>query len=100
MVNRKKFQLETLQEQLEEIKKNVEEQNKLSKTKAIENQAMLETLEIEFEKKKNKTKLIEGQLEECQNTNNELLKGIEGIYELLKCNNNALLQLLGNKFLL
>ncbi|KAK6626377.1 hypothetical protein RUM43_006688 [Polyplax serrata] len=96
-VNELNNELEALQEQLDEVNKNVKEQRALSQAKALEKQAAIETLQTALEEKRKEVKVAEGNLNLCQRANDDVLKGIETLYQLLKCEENPILQLLGRK---
>lgn len=84
-----------LQEQVEEIKTNVEKQRKLSEAKALQKRATLDSLKADLEEKKKETEKNEKKLKEYETVNDELLKGIQVIYDLLRSDDAPLLQLLG-----
>ena len=80
------------------MKQNIEEQREVNKTRALQQQATLQTLQVELDERKKEADAAEEKLEDCRNVINKLLEGIAYVFKLLKCDNNPVLQLLGSCF--
>ena len=94
------MQLETLQEQVDELKKNIEEQREVNKTRAQQQQATVQMLQQELDERTMEANTAAKRLDICRDVSDKLLAGIEHVFKLLKCDNSPILQLLGKVLLI
>lgn len=88
-------QLECLQEQVDDLKRNIEEQRELNKMRALQKQATLQMLEAELETKAREAEDANKKRESYRNVIDKLLEGVHDIFVLMKCDENPVLELFG-----
>lgn len=86
-----------LQEQVEELRGNIAEQREVNKARALQQQATLQTLEIELTNRKQEADSARSTLNHCQEVIDRLLDGIHRAFQLLIHDTNPVLELLGEK---
>ena len=89
------MQVESLQEQVCDLHKKVDDQRELSSKRAMQQQETLSRLHQTLEEKVNEGKEAEAQLEHCNTVLTKLLHGIEDIFHLVRCDSAPILALLG-----
>ena len=87
--------MEILHEQVKEVEKNVQEQHIANEVKANEKKIVIQGLEEELKIKKNESDKLLNKLMETRCASTKLLKSIKNVYEVLRSENNAVLELLG-----
>lgn len=87
-----------LQEQVEELKGNIEEQREVNKARALQQQATLQTLELELSDRRKEADSARETLNHCRDVINALLAGIHRAFTLLIHDTNPVLELLGKFF--
>lgn len=88
-----------LQEQVEELKANIEEQRDVNKARALQQQATVQTLELELTERRKEADSARETLNHCRDVINALLSGIHRAFKLLIHDTNPVLELLGTCFL-
>ncbi|KAJ9576167.1 hypothetical protein L9F63_006989 [Diploptera punctata] len=94
-VNELNNEVESLQERVCELRIKIDEQRELSNERAKQQQETLSRLCQTLQEKLNDAKETEIKLKNCNTALNTLLRGIEQIFHLVRCDNDPVLALLG-----
>ncbi|PSN46817.1 hypothetical protein C0J52_11196 [Blattella germanica] len=88
--------VESLQEQVCDLRRKIEDQRELSSKRALQQQETLSRLRKTLEQKQDDAEAAEMKLADCNKVMNNLLDGIQHIFHMVRCDNAPILALLGD----
>ncbi|XP_071448156.1 outer dynein arm-docking complex subunit 1-like [Hetaerina americana] len=95
-INELNSELEVLKEQVVELRLKIEEQKGADERRELQQEETLSELQDEWKKCVDETKAAERKLQNCQSILDNLLEGIEALFNITHCDNTPILELLGD----
>ncbi|XP_031330511.1 coiled-coil domain-containing protein 63 [Photinus pyralis] len=94
-VNELNHEIEVILEETEKLRTNIEDQKEINDLKADQQQKTVQTLTEDLEAATMQTERARKEMEEAEADLESILKGIDGLFQLIECDYAPILQLLG-----